>query len=141
MVANDPHVLPSPDIHPGAQPGTHPATTPGSTARRGHRDLVLSWVFLALSPVAAVAAMVLGEGLATALGMDGADPPRLGDMITAGGPAILLGIAPAAIAALFGYRATRHGEPRGRIPALIAAAVVLYWLITPIPAVLASLFG
>ena len=129
MVAHDPHVLPSPDIHPGA------------AAHRGHRDLVLAWVFLALAPVAAVAAMVLGEGLATALGVDDADPPDLGTMLSAGGPAILLGIAPAAIAALFGYRATRHGEPRGQLPAIIAAAIVLGWLITPIPAVVASLVG
>jgi hypothetical protein len=91
--------------------GAHPAT------RR-------AWIAVGFIPVAFVVAMVVGEGIASALGYDSPDedpPARV--MALAGGAGILVFLVPCVAAWILGRRARAAGEPEGSTPALIGAVV------------------
>lgn len=70
-------------------------------------------------------AFVVGEGLASALGhpSGGDQPAELWVMVVAGVPALVVFALPVVPAVLYGRRAVRLGDPRGRYPAAIALAV------------------
>ena len=75
-------------------------------------------------PVGFVLAMVVGEGLAAALGYESSDedaPARV--MALAGGAAIVVFLVPCVAAWILGRRARAAGEPEGGTPALIGLVV------------------
>ncbi len=67
----------------------------------------------------------VGEGLASLLGhpSGGDQPAELWVMVAAGLPALLVFALPAVPAVLYGRRAMRLGDPRGRYPAVLAVVV------------------
>ncbi len=91
-----------------------------------------AWWVLAATPLAFIAAVLVGNGL---LSVQGYDPDSdesipLGHALLAGIPATLLLIAPAMVAIILGRRAIDRGEPRGKVPVVIGAFVVLYAVAT-----------
>src|SRR5687768_12028417 len=100
-----------------------PADTTTPMSAVGRRDVRRAWVSLALLPAALVLAMLLGEWLLSLQGFDGVtgEGPPLAAVLRAGGPAVLVLIAPGVAAFCFGLRARRHGEPAGLTPAIIGA--------------------
>lgn len=81
-----------------------------------------AWIAVGLIPVAFIVAMVVGEGLAAALGYSSPDedaPIRV--MALAGGAATLVFLVPCVAAWILGRRARAAGEPEGGTPALIGA--------------------
>lgn len=70
-------------------------------------------------------AFAVGEGLASALGHPpgGDQPAELWVMVAAGVPALVVFALPAVATVLYGRRALRLGEPRGRYPAVLAIVV------------------
>ena len=109
-----------------------PATgSTGGADPEGRRLLQFAWISVALTPVAFVAAMFIGEGLLTLQGYD-PDPgefPPLGVIVRAAIPAGLLMIAPAVAAVVFGLRARRRGADTGIAPAVIGIVVIAYGII------------
>jgi len=69
--------------------------------------------------------MFIGDGLLTmqGYGSDSAESVPVGATLMAGIPAVLVIIAPAITAMLFGFRARRRGASKGLIPAVIGIVV------------------
>ena len=66
--------------------------------------------------------MLVGEGLASALGYESSDEDApAGVMALAGGAGILVFLVPCVAAWVLGRRARAAGEPQGQTPALIGA--------------------
>lgn len=88
-------------------------------------NLRRAWWSLLGFVVTFVLAFVVGEGVASALGhpSGGDQPAELWVMVAAGVPALLVFALPAVPAVLYGRRAMRLGEPRGRYPAVVAVVV------------------
>jgi hypothetical protein len=87
-----------------------------------------AWWALAATPLAFIAATLLGNGLLSLLGddPDAEESIPLGHALLAGIPATLVLIAPALLAVVLGREATRHGERRGRTPAVLGSLVAFY---------------
>lgn len=113
-----------------------PAGAPDPRAARSGRDLRISWVALALLPVAFVVATLLGEWLLTLRGYTGGAerPVPAADALLAGVPALLVLVAPAVTSAAFGWRARRHGRPSGLIAATVGTVATLGLLVLNIAA-------
>ena len=81
-----------------------------------------AWWSLLGFVVTFVLAIVVGEGLASALGQPsgGSEPAEWWVMVLAGLPALAVFALPVVPAVLYGRRAVRLGDPRGRIPAVVA---------------------
>ena len=105
-----------------ANPVAAPVPAASPEARRSLR---FAWISVAVMPVAFVAAMVIGEGLLTMQGYESgsAESVPVGVALKAGIPAVLVLIAPAVTAMLFGFRARRRGASNGMIPAVIGIVV------------------
>lgn len=91
-----------------------------------------------------VLAFLIGEGLISALGFDLADGshPPVWAMLTAGVPAILVFVLPAALAVHFGRRATALGDEGGRVAMIVALALAGgFVLINGVSGVAVLLFG
>ena len=103
------------------------STQPTGTHRGpAERHLRLAWVFVALTVPAFFGAMVLGEGLLSALGYSSDDTSVPFDVVVrAAGPALLLMVTPPALAVWYGLRARREGSPKGFIPAVAGATIVV----------------
>jgi hypothetical protein len=85
-----------------------------------------AWIAVWTIPVGFVLAMVVGEGLAAALGYDSPDEDvPAGVMVLAGGAATLVFLVPCIAAWVLGRRARAAGEPEGATPALIGAVAGL----------------
>lgn len=84
-----------------------------------------AWWSLLGFVVTFVVAFGVGEGLASALGHPPGDdqPAEPWVLLAAGLPALVVFALPAVPAVLYGQRAVRLGEPRGRRPALVALFV------------------
>lgn len=82
------------------------------------------WSVAGLLP-SLVLAFLVGEGLISALGYPsgGVEQAPWWAALTAAVPAIVVFALPAALAAYFGTRAQRLGDPRGRVPVLVALVV------------------
>ena len=98
--------------------------------RRARSSLRRAWVSVGITPVAVVGAMVLGEWLLTRQGYDSGDSdiPRL-VMLTAGGPAVLLLLAPCLAAVGFGLQARRRGAVNWLIPTLIGGVLAAAFVV------------
>jgi len=103
---------------------THPVGTQHSRTP-AERHLRLAWLFVALTPLAFVGAMFLGEGLLSAAGYDVDDTVPFSVVLKAGGPALLLMVAPTVGAIWYGLLARREGEPKGFVPAVVGAVVAV----------------
>ena len=108
--------------------GTETASSVGSS-KHADRDLRRAWVAVALLPVALALAMVVGEGLISALGYQSGsqEPVPAGPALLASVPALLILIAPGLAAVHYGRRAYRAGRRDANMPAWIGgvAAVVV----------------
>ena len=105
-------------------------TEPGSRigpSKHADRDLRKAWVAVALLPVAFVLAMVVGEGLISALGYQsgGKEPVPVGPALLAAVPALLLLIVPGVAAVHYGRRAYRAGRRDANLPAWIGGGVAV----------------
>lgn len=89
----------------------HPVRT-HRTRTPAERHLRLAWVFVALTPLAFVGAMFLGEGLLSAAGYDVDDTVPFSVVLKAAGPALLLLVAPTVGAIWYGLRAPARASPR-----------------------------
>jgi non-ribosomal peptide synthetase component F len=93
-------------------------------SRRGEHYLRLSWVCVALLPVAFVMGMVVGEGLISLLGYEPSlETVPLWAAVAAGTPALLILVAPGVAAVFYGRRAQRAGRAAGTLPAWIGGCV------------------
>ena len=93
-------------------------------SKRADRELRKAWVAVASLPLA----MVVGEGLISALGYQSAEQPvPVGPALLAGIPALLILITPGVAAVYYGRRASRAGRRDAKVPAWIGgvAAVVV----------------
>src|SRR5512132_2684203 len=92
---------------------TQPASSVGPS-RHAARDLRRAWVAVALLPVALVLAMLVGEGLISALGYQSGSqqPVPIGPVLLASVPALLILVAPGVAAVYYGRRARldRRGD-------------------------------
>ncbi|HEX2892916.1 MAG TPA: hypothetical protein VHO29_02815 [Marmoricola sp.] len=94
------------------------------TAPVRHSRTRRAWIAVWTIPVGFVVAMVVGEGLAAALGYESSDEDApAGVMVLAGGAATLVFLVPCVAAWLLGRRAVAGGEPQGSTPALVGAVV------------------
>jgi hypothetical protein len=101
------------------------------------RDLRRSWTGVALVPVAFVLAVLVGEGLLSALEYDpGTRVVPVGAVLLAGVPAVLILVAPGLAAAFYGRRAYRAGCVRGAVPAWIGATTVVLALAVNVAALI-----
>jgi hypothetical protein len=98
----------------------------------GRRYLRWAWIFVAVTPIALVAGIFVGEGLLASQGYDSGDSGSLpiGVVLRAALPALLVILVPPVLAALFGFAARRHGDPRGAVPAWIGVAVTVGLLLS-----------
>ena len=82
---------------------------------------------VALLPVAFVLAMVVGEGLLSALGYESGTevPVPLGPAALAGVPAVLILVAPGVAAFHYGRRAYRNGRQDANVPAWIGGVIAV----------------
>lgn len=105
---------------------------PGQGATdKGMRSLRIAWISVAVTPIAVVVAMVLGEGLLSLRGYEsgGEVLPPIGAALLAGIPAVSVMIAPALSAVWFGFRARRQGLRGGTVPAVIGIVLAAYSLL------------
>ena len=95
------------------------------------------WLFLA----SFVAAFVVGEGLASALGYvdEGEVSMRAG--LLAGIPACAVFALPTLVVAHYGRRAVRAGHPQGQVPVWVALGVSLAFLLQNLAALAAGLLS
>jgi hypothetical protein len=93
---------------------------------RSHRALHQAWWSLLLFPVSFVVAFVVGEGIPAWLGYSqpSLDSTPWWVVTVAVVPALLLFAAPLLVTAHFSGKAVAGGEPGGRLPVIVAAAVV-----------------
>jgi len=101
------------------------------TATRVRRDpdattnLRRAWWSLLGFVVTFFLAFAIGEGLASALGhpTGSAETAEWWVMVAAALPALVVFVLPAVPAVLYGRRAMRLGEPRGRYPAVVGVVI------------------
>ena len=115
-----------------ASPGGAALTGVPSVPPRGKRDMRWAWICAVLILPAFLAGMLIGEWLISLQGFDpgGELVPPTGPMLVAAIPAVLVTIAPAVAAVVFGLRARRAGVSAGIVAALIGIMVVAYVTIT-----------
>jgi hypothetical protein len=90
---------------------TQPASSVGPS-RHADRDLRRAWVAVTSLPVTLVLAMVVGEGIISALGYQsgGQRPAPIGASAAGQCPALLILITPGVVAVHYGHRAYRAGR-------------------------------
>jgi hypothetical protein len=98
-----------------------------SQATRDGRSVARAWVSLAVVPPFFILAMAAGQGIYALLGYkpENADAPFWVSLL-AGGPALLLLLAPCVTAVFYGWRANRMGDRRALAP-LVIAALIGFW--------------
>ena len=111
-------------------------TATPSTTPHEHHDIRNAWIALVAFPFTVLIAMVLGEAAVAALGYDvtGTVPGWVKAVV--GIPAVLLGVAPAALSAWLADRARRAGDPRAVVPLLLAAAFGIGFVLLNVPGLL-----
>ncbi len=99
-----------------------------------------AWLSLLLFPVSFVAAFGVGEWLASAFGYPSGstESAPVWMMLGAGGPALLVFALPAALAWLFVLRAGHEDVHRSRLPAYLATALALAFVLMNLMAVVVA---
>lgn len=87
------------------------------------RWTVRAWIALGCLLIAFPVAMVAGEGLLTLLA-ENPDQPALTDVLIAGGTGTLILLAPMVVSFLLGRRGLADGDPRAKIPMIVAGVMV-----------------
>ncbi|GAB3407349.1 hypothetical protein [Flindersiella endophytica] len=103
----------------------HVAGSPLPATPKGLQSLWRAWVSLALLPVGFVLATLLGDWLLSLQGYQSEDTIPLTAALWAAGPALLVLIAPAVGAVMYGLRARARGRSAGLVVAVIGCAVAL----------------
>lgn len=100
----------------------------------GARDVRRAWWSLALFPLSFVGAFAVGAGLVSLLDdpTGGSDTVPVWVMLAAGGPALLVFVAPAVLAVVLARRARREGDPGGRVPMWIGVGVATAFVLVNI---------
>lgn len=100
---------------------------PVGLSRHADRDLRRAWVAVGLLPVGFVLAMVVGEGLISAMGYQsgGEEPIPVGPTLVAGVPALLILVVPGMAAVYFGRRAAHGGRAAAMVPAWIGGVAAV----------------
>ena len=95
------------------------------------RDVRWAWGFVVLIVAAGIAAQFLGYGIAVLLGYDVPEQstPTLGAALLISIPPLLVAVAPAVAALLYGIRAGRGGRYSGYVAAAIGALTTVYWVV------------
>lgn len=108
-----------------SSPAKPVSVPPPAASPEARRSLRFAWISVAVMPVAFVAAMFIGDGLLTMQSYEsgGAESVPVGVALKAGIPALLVIIAPAITAILFGFRARRQGASIGMFPAVTGIVV------------------
>jgi hypothetical protein len=96
----------------------HPSTT--SPAARDERDVRLAWVGLLSLPLFLILAFVLGSGIGTAMGVEEGATASAGVALVLILTVLVLPAVPTGLAWLFANRARDRGDPRGKVPAVVA---------------------
>lgn len=118
-----------------------PSTPAPSRSLRHPHWLRRAWISVAALPVAAAAAILVGNTLLSSLGYASAEGLPLRAILLAGVPATLIGMVPAALAVWFGLRARDAGDERGLLPAVIGGVAIAYWLLSPVPMLVSTFVG
>lgn len=107
---------------------------PARVPAEPRRSLRLAWVSVALLPLSFLGAIVLGDWLLSVQGYasGSGEPLPVGVLLLAGLPAVAVMIAPTVPGMWFGFRARRLGEPKGLIPAVMAAIAAAWGILTNI---------
>ncbi|MFC4785143.1 hypothetical protein ACT8ZV_11735 [Nocardioides sp. MAHUQ-72] len=89
---------------------------------QGRRDYHRAWWSLLLFVVSGVAAIAVGEGLASAYGYDSFEQEKAPTWLAlaVGYPALLVFAIPALVTTHYARRAVREGVPMGRVPMVLA---------------------
>ena len=83
-----------------------------------------AWLSLLLYPLTFVAAFVVGEGLLTMVAEDETNP-ALWEVLVSATPALMVFVIPGVLSVVLGRRAIRLGEPQGKVPAVVGAAIAV----------------
>lgn len=122
----------SPGVDGVDETGSSPPVGAGPQGRR-------AWIAVALIPVAFVLAMVVGEGLVSALGYRGVDEPPWWVVGVVGGSMTLMILAPALAALVYGRRARREGYGPGLVTERIGIVMAVYVVLTSLAGVVRRL--
>ena len=93
-----------------------------------HRDVRWAWGFVVLIVAGGILAQFLGYGIAVLLGYDVPEEatPSLVEALVISIPPLLVAVAPAFAALLFGVRSRRFA---GYVAAAIGALATVYWVV------------
>ena len=113
------------------RPAEHPAATSPDQPRSA-RAVTRAWTAVALIPVFFFVAMAVGEGLTSLLGYPvGGDAPAWVGAVTALAATVTI-LLPCLAAVFFGRRASKGGDRRGVLPAVLGAVAGLGALVLAI---------
>ena len=100
------------------------APSPMTSVPRDDHDVRLSWACLLAAPLAFVAAVVAGSGIATAFDVEegGVAPPGVAVLVLV--VSLVLFAVPTGLAWRFANRAHAKGDDRGRVPAIVLTVLV-----------------
>jgi hypothetical protein len=105
---------------------TVPVPTSVRPSKPDEHDLRMAWVSVALVPVAFVLAMLVGEGLISLIGYEpSTETVPVWAALVAGGPALLILVAPGVAAVFYGRRGYRAGRQAARWPAWIGGGLAV----------------
>jgi hypothetical protein len=95
------------------------------------RDVRWAWGFVVLIVAGGILAQFLGYGIAVLLGYDIPEEstPSLAAALVISIPALVVALAPALAALLYGIRAGRGGRYSGYVAAGIGALATVYWVV------------
>ena len=119
---------------------THPvAPTP---VPRDDRDVRFAWACLLGAPIAFVLAFVLGEGIATVMGVEEGATPAVWVAVLVILLAVALFAVPTVLVWRFANRARALGDNRARVPAIVLTVLAVAFVgVNLLSGVLALLFG
>lgn len=96
----------------------------------GRRALIGAWISVAAIPVGFILGMVLGNALASMIGVDpeGGSPAWM--LLVVGIPSVALMLVPSIVATVFGLRARKLGEGSGIAPVIIGVVAAAWAVLT-----------
>lgn len=94
-------------------------------APRDDRDVRFAWACLLCAPVAFVLAIVVGGGIATAMGVEEGATAPVGVALLVLIVVVALFAVPTGLAWRFANRARSRGDDRGRVPAIVLTVIAV----------------